>query len=134
MSKAGTNRRGKDAVGLNAIWAAAHDGRGPGWHEVHQYAMSGATCTLIFPHGALNRFYGDPTHCEWLSLMGAPDHGDDRNFQAPWGDALEPRLMTRKTAEQEFAPWNFKETALSIISEFVARKRAVLPLVSENAR
>ena len=111
------------------------------FNELHRVMIAGAKCTLIFPHWASNRFYGDPTHCEPFSEMGfyylsrewrkalAPhsDVGWDPNgytcdFEATWGYSINPSIQTRNQEYQQFALQNYKEAAQDLISTIVCRK------------
>ena len=111
------------------------------FNELHRVMMPGAKCTLIFPHWASNRFYGDPTHCEPFSEMGfyylsrewrktqAPhsdvewnENGYSCDFEATWGYSLNQALMTRNQEYQQFALQNYKEAAQDLIATITARK------------
>ena len=111
------------------------------FNELHRVMMPGAKCTLIFPHWASNRFYGDPTHCEPFSEMGfyylsrewrktqAPHsdvewnpNGYSCDFEATWGYSLNQALMTRNQEYQQFALQNYKEAAQDMIATIVCKK------------
>jgi hypothetical protein len=111
------------------------------FNELHRVMLAGAKCTLIFPHWASNRFYGDPTHCEPFSEMGfyylsrewrkaqAPHtdaewnkNGYSCDFEATWGYSLSQALLTRNQEYQQFALQNYKEAAQDIIATLTCKK------------
>lgn len=115
---------------LNDKWERVHF-----FNELYRVMEKGAKCTLIFPHWASNRYYGDPTHKEPFSEMGFyylsrewragnASHTDigfnvngyDCNFIATWGYALRQDLHTRNAEYQQYALANFKEAAQDIIA------------------
>lgn len=106
------------------------------FNELYRVLKPGAKATLIFPHWASTRYYGDPTHKEPFSEMGfyylsrewrignsakglganAPHsdiscnpHGYDCDFEAVWGNAMHQTLTTRNTEYQQFAMAWYKE-------------------------
>lgn len=105
------------------------------FNELYRILKPGAKATLIFPHWASNRYYGDPTHKEPFSEMGffylkkawrdqnAP-HADSEhnpngyscNFDATWGYAIRADLQARNPEYQQYALSNFKEAAQDIIA------------------
>jgi Methyltransferase domain len=111
------------------------------FNELHRVMMPGAKCTLIFPHWASNRFYGDPTHCEPFSEMGfyylsrewrkaqAPHsdvewnpNGYSCDFEATWGYSINPAIQTRNQEYQQFALQNYKEAAQDMIATITCKK------------
>jgi hypothetical protein len=111
------------------------------FNELHRVMMPGAKCSLIFPHWASNRHYGDPTHCEPFSEMGfyylskewrksqAPHtdvewnkQGYSCDFECTWGYSLHQSLLTRNQEYQQFALANYKEAAQDIIANLVCKK------------
>lgn len=92
------------------------------FNEAYRVLKQGAKMTLIFPHWASNRFYGDPTHKEPFSEFGfyylskewragnAP-HADAEhnpkgyacNYEATWGYAMHPSLNVRNAEYQQHA-------------------------------
>lgn len=121
---------------LNGKWERVHF-----FNELYRVMMPGAKLTLIFPHWASNRFYGDPTHCEPFSEMGfyylskewrktqAPHsdkawnpNGYDCDFECTWGYSMNQALLTRNQEYQQFALANYKEAAQDLISTLVCRK------------
>ena len=104
------------------------------WERIHFFnelcrvLKPGATCTIIIPHWASTRYYGDPTHKEPFSEMGfyylskewrmgnAPHadieinpNGYNCNFQAVWGNGMHPAVAQRSQDFQQFATAWFKE-------------------------
>jgi len=121
---------------LNGKWERVHF-----FNELHRVLQPGAKASLIFPHWASNRFYGDPTHCEPFSEMGfyylskewrkaqAPHSDSEWNpngytcdFECTWGYSMHQSLMTRNQEYQQFALQNYKEAAQDIIANLVCRK------------
>jgi len=111
------------------------------FNELHRVMMPGAKASLVFPHWASNRFYGDPTHCEPFSEMGfyylskdwrkaqAPHSDVEWNpdgyscdFECTWGYSLHQSLLTRNQEYQQFALANYKEAAQDIIANLVCKK------------
>lgn len=98
-------------------------------NELHRVLKPGGKCTVIVPHWASCRAYGDPTHAwppvsefwfyylsqDWRNA-NAP-HTDVKwnplgfscNFQATWGYALRQDIQTRPQEYQMFAVDNYKE-------------------------
>lgn len=116
---------------LNDKWERTHF-----FNELHRVLKKGGKATLIFPHWASNRYYGDPTHKEPFSEMGfyylskewrmsqAP-HSDkkwlkkggyDCDFEATWGYSLREDLLTRNQEYQQLALQTQKEAAQDIIA------------------
>jgi len=121
---------------LNGKWERVHF-----FNELHRVMIAGAKATLIFPHWASNRFYGDPTHCEPFSEMGfyylsrewrksqAPHsdiewnpNGYSCDFECTWGYSMHQSLLTRNQEYQQFALQNYKEAAQDLISTITCRK------------
>ena len=101
--------------------------------------------TLIFPHWASQRYYGDPTHKEPFSEFGfyylskdwrigkegvtaanAPHadktwnpNGSDCHLTATWGYSLRQDLSSRNQEYQNYAILNFKEACQDIIATIV---------------
>jgi len=103
-------------------------------NELHRVLVMGGKCTLIVPHWASSRAYGDPTHQwpaigefwffylnrEWRAEQ-AP-HTDIKhwpqgykcNFEATWGYGLSPAVLQRNADFQQFAITHYKEAALDL--------------------
>jgi hypothetical protein len=120
---------------LNEAWERVHF-----FNELHRVLKVGAKATLIFPHWASTRYYGDPTHKEPFSEMGfyylskswrdtqAPHTDKSHNpngyacdFEATWGYAPHPALMARNAEYQQFAFANYKEAIQDIIATLVKK-------------
>lgn len=97
--------------------------------------------TLIFPHWASNRYYGDPTHREAFSEMAfyyldrlwrsqnAPHtdiahnpSGYDCNWNCTWGYTMRQDLGVRNAEYQQFAMANYKDAILDVVATCVATK------------
>lgn len=114
---------------LNGAWERTHF-----FNELYRVLKPGAKCTLIIPHWASNRYYGDPTHKEPFSEMGfyyldktwrmanAPHadkqhnpHGYDCQFGCTWGYGMRQDLHTRNAEYQQYAMTNYKDVITDII-------------------
>lgn len=121
---------------LNEKWERVHF-----FNELHRIMAKDAKCTLVFPHWASNRYYGDPTHKEPFSEMGfyyldpnwraanAPHtdiahnpHGYSCHWACYWGYTLHPSLTVRNTEYQEFAKQFYKEACQDIVVTMTAIK------------
>lgn len=115
---------------LNEQWERIHF-----FNEAFRVLKKDAKMTLIFPHWASQRYYGDPTHKEPFSEFGfyyldkewrkvnAPhaciEHSKDGyscDFHATWGYNLRQDIMTRNQEFQQYAMANFKEAISDIIA------------------
>ena len=99
-------------------------------NELYRILIPGGKATVITPHWASCRAYGDLTHQwppvsefwfyylnnEWRA-QNAP-HNDEYNcnFDATWGYALHPSIITRNQEYQQMAVMNYKEAAQDIIA------------------
>lgn len=108
------------------------------FNELYRVMKPGAKCSLIVPHWASVRFYGDPTHKEPWSEMGfyylnkswratnAP-HTDatnvpgmyDCHFDATWGYSLHQSLSARNQEYVQYAIQNFKEACQDIVATLI---------------
>jgi hypothetical protein len=101
------------------------------YNELHRVMKPGSKATIITPHWASNRAYGDPTH-QWPPVAEmsfyylskawraeqAP-HTDSKwnkdgyscDFQATWGYSFSPELGNRNQEYVQFALANYKEAA-----------------------
>lgn len=105
------------------------------FNEAFRILKPGATMTLIFPHWASVRYYGDPTHKEPFSEMGfyylkrdwrmqgnAPHadssvnpHGYSCDFDATWALTYDTnRFVGRSPEYVQYALQNYKDAALDI--------------------
>lgn len=111
------------------------------FNEAYRVLKPGAPMTLILPHWASNRFYGDPTHKEPFSEFGfyylsrewrkvnAPhtdaDHAPGMyacDFEATWGYSMHPELLKRNQDYQQFAMTYWKEAIQDMVATVKARK------------
>lgn len=104
-------------------------------NELYRVLVPGGTCSIIVPHWASCRAYGDPTHQwppvsefwfyylsrEWRT-QNAPhtDHahnptGFSCHFEAQWGYNLRGDLVVRNQEFQQFALANYKEACQDIV-------------------
>jgi SAM-dependent methyltransferase len=111
------------------------------FNELYRVLKPGAKATIITPHWASNRAYGDPTHqwpavCEmayyYLSSefrTSQTPHTDSKwnpdgfncNFDATWGYSLNPSIVSRNQDFQQFALANFKEAAQDMIATLIKK-------------
>lgn len=119
---------------------------GDKWERVHFFneldrvLQKDGKATLIFPHWASNRYYGDPTHKEPFSEMGfyylsrewrlaqAPHtdasvnpNGYKCDLGAVWGYGINPNLNSRNNEYQQFAMAWYKE-AINDIHATITKK------------
>lgn len=112
------------------------------FNELYRVLIPGGKATIITPHWASNRAYGDFTHqwppvaeflyyyisSEWR-LVNAPDNdiewnpdGYSCNFAATWGYGLRGDLLVRNQEYQVFALSNYKEACQDLIATVTAIK------------
>jgi len=110
-------------------------------NELYRVLMVGGKATVVTPHWASNRAYGDPTHQwppvsemffyylskEWRGTQ-APHtdkkfnkDGYDCDFVATWGYSLSPAIQSRNPEYQQFALQNHKEAAQDTIATLVKK-------------
>ena len=111
-------------------------------NELYRVLQPGASCSIIIPHWASSRAYGDPTH-QWppvsefwfyylnrdWRLQNAPHtdvsvwpDGFNCHFDATWGYSMRQDLLVRNQEHQQYALSNFKEAAQDTISTLKAVK------------
>lgn len=110
-------------------------------NELYRVLRVGGKCTLITPHWASNRAYGDFTH-QWppvgemffyyldknwratqaphTDIQFNPD-GYNCDFEATWGYSMNPSILARNPEYQQYALMNFKEAAQDIIATLTKR-------------
>jgi hypothetical protein len=115
-------------------------------NEAYRVMKDGAKATIITPHWASNRAYGDITHCwpavsemffyylkqEWRDTQ-AP-HTDIKwnpkgfscDFDATWGYSFGGELQTRHAEYVQFALQNYKDAAQDLHATLTK------PLLKEN--
>lgn len=112
-------------------------------NELYRVLIPGGKATIIAPHWASNRAYGDPTHKwppvsemwfyyllkEWRSKE-APhtdaDHmkgGYSCDFDAQWGYAMHQGILSRNTEYQQYAISWYKDAILDIHATLTSRKK-----------
>lgn len=108
-------------------------------NELYRVMNTGAKCTLIVPHWASCRAYGDPTH-QWPPMsefaffywkrdwrMANAPHSDithlaggyNCNFEVTWGYSLEPGVAMRNQEYQQMAMTYYKEACQDMIATLV---------------
>jgi hypothetical protein len=110
-------------------------------NELYRVLAPGATCTIIVPHWASCRAYGDYTH-QWPPVSefwfyylskawrtGNAPHNDAAHvaggyacdFEATWGYSMRGDLLSRNSEYQQMALGNYKEAAQDIIATLTKR-------------
>jgi hypothetical protein len=111
------------------------------FNELWRVTKNGGTCTLIFPHWASNRYYGDPTHCEPLSELTfyyldpewrgkeAPHtdikynpNGYSCNWHCQWGYGMHPSLQSRSQEYRQHALEWYRDSILDMHVTMTAKK------------
>ncbi len=104
-------------------------------NELHRVLKKGAKATIITPHWASNRAYGDLTHvwppvCEWWysylkaewRKVNAPHNdGYTCDFEGAWGYVPNPKIQTRATEFQQWAMEFYKESAMDLVATITKR-------------
>ena len=109
------------------------------YNELYRVLKPGAKATIITPHWASCRAYGDPTHkwppvseFAWYYLkrdwrMANAPHADitnlaggfSCNFEVTWGYGLEPGVAARNQEYQQHAMTYFKEACQDMFATLV---------------
>lgn len=110
-------------------------------NNLYRVMKDGAKASIIIPHWASCRAYGDPTHQwppvsefwfyylskEWR-MANAPhcdssllEGGFNCNFEATWGYSLRQDLTVKNQEYQQFALQNYKEVAQDTVATLVKR-------------
>jgi SAM-dependent methyltransferase len=111
-------------------------------NEIYRVLVKGGKATIITPHWASNRAYGDFTHADkpvsemffyyllksWR-VQNAPDNDVEWNpdgytcdFDATWGYTMHPAIQPRNIEYQQHALQFWKEAAQDLIATLIARK------------
>lgn len=111
-------------------------------NELYRVLIPGGKATIITPHWASNRAYGDFTHADkpvsemfyyyisktWRET-NAPDNdiqwnpdGYSCDFDATWGYSLHPNIVSRNQEYQSHALQFWKEAAQDLHATLVAKK------------
>lgn len=110
-------------------------------NELHRVLMPKGKATIIVPHWASCRAYGDPTH-QWPPVsemwfyyilqswrdQNAP-HTDAKllkggftcDFDATWGYSMRQDILSKNAEMQQFALTNYKEAAQDLIATLIKR-------------
>ena len=108
-------------------------------NELHRVMKKGAKATIITPHWASNRAYGDMTHAwppvaemffyylkrEWRKTQAPHTDkewnptGFDCDFDATWGYSFSQDLASRNQEYVQFALSNYKEAAQDLHATLV---------------
>lgn len=104
-------------------------------NELHRVLVNGGKATVIAPHWASPRAYGDLTHqwppvCEWWFLYlnkgwreAQAPHNDEYtcDFEITYGYSLRPDIVARDQNYQQYAMANYKDACQDIVSTWVKR-------------
>jgi len=104
-------------------------------NELCRVLKRGGKATLVTPHWASCRAYGDLTHqwppvsefwfyylnVEWRKVNAPHNDGYTCDFDATWGYSLHPSLNVRNVEFQQFALNSHKEAAQDIIATLTKR-------------
>lgn len=105
-------------------------------NELYRVLKLGGKATIITPHWASNRAYGDFTHADkpvsemffyYLSRAWRADNAPDNdvqwnsdgyscNFQATWGYSMHPSVVARNQEYQQYAMTWYKEACQDIVA------------------
>lgn len=105
-------------------------------NELYRVLIDGGKCTVITPHWASCRAYGDLTHKwppvsefwywylskNWRKTEAPHDdiefnpNGYNCNFEATWGHSMRQDLLIRNQEYQTFALNNYKEAAQDMVA------------------
>lgn len=110
------------------------------FNELYRVMVPGGQCTLILPHWASNRYYGDPTHKEPFSEFGFyyldPDwralnapHADIKhhpngyscNWGCIWSYNMHPEVMKKNAEYVQYAMTWYKEACQDITATMTKR-------------
>jgi len=104
-------------------------------NELHRVLIPGGKATLVVPHWASCRAYGDLTHQwppvsefwfyyllkSWREANAPHNDGYTCDFDATWGYGMRPDLFVRNQEYQQFALSNYKEAAQELVATLVKR-------------
>lgn len=105
-------------------------------NELYRVLKPGGKCTIIVPHWASCRAYGDLTHQwppvsefwfyylskAWRETQAPHNDGYTCDFDAVWGYGLNPQVSARNQEYQQYAMANYKEAIQDIHATLTARK------------
>jgi hypothetical protein len=104
-------------------------------NELWRVLPEGGKATLITPHWASCRAYGDYTHqwppvsemwfyylsSEWRAANAPHNNGYKCDFEATWGYSMNPSILARNQEYQTFALSNYKEAAMDLFATLTRR-------------
>jgi SAM-dependent methyltransferase len=104
-------------------------------NELYRVLKKGAKATIIVPHWASMRAYGDLTHkwppisefwfyylsTEWRKVNAPHNTGYKCDFDVTWGYSMRQDLAVRNQEYQQFAMANHKEACQDTIATFVKK-------------
>jgi len=102
-------------------------------NELHRVLKPGAKATIIVPHWASCRAYGDLSHAmppvsefwfyylskDWRAVNAPHNTGYTCNFSCSWGFSLHQSVQPRNQEYQTYALSFYKEAAQDIIATFI---------------
>lgn len=105
------------------------------FNELHRVLKPGGKATIITPHWASNRAYGDVTHQwppvsemfyfylrkEWRDANAPHNDFYTCDFDVTWGYSLHPEVATRNQEYQGFAMNFYKEACQDLIATVTRR-------------
>lgn len=112
------------------------------FNELYRIMVPSGQVSLVIPHWASTRYYGDPTHKEPFSEMGfyyldpnwraanAPHSDIQHNpngytchWNCTWGYSLRQDVQSRNLEFQQFAMSNYKDACQDIVATMTANKQ-----------
>ena len=104
-------------------------------NELYRILIPGGKCTIVTPHWASCRAYGDLTHQwppvsefwfyylskEWRAANAPHNDQYKCNFEATWGYSFHQMLMVRNQEFQQFAMQFYKEACQDTIATLTKR-------------
>lgn len=104
-------------------------------NELYRVLIPGGKCTLIVPHWASSRAYGDLTHQwppvsefwffylsrQWRAAQAPHNDGYECDFDATWAYSLHPSIQSHNQEYQMHAVQFWKEAALDIIATLIKK-------------
>lgn len=106
-------------------------------NEAYRILKPDGKVTIVVPHYASGRAYGDPTHMwppvseMWFYYLGKEWRDKEAphtnklftcNFESTWGYGLHPMLVTRNQEFQQFALNFYREAVQDIHATLIAKK------------
>ena len=104
-------------------------------NELHRVLIPTGKCTVVVPHWASCRAYGDLTHqwppvsefwfyylnAQWRDQNAPHNDGYTCDFDVTWGYVLNPAIQSRNQDYQQHALQFWKEAAQDIMATFVKK-------------